>query len=218
MRFRAFRVDWDTVFISKIFVSMKRKTRVSKASKMRVCWSDWSKFHKISFSAIISYCSLEIVYAVKDCDPCGALLSTVSFQISVVTICEYNTTCQRNSVLWRTLYWPTEWASVLSQLYVSFFLNIAPAKDKTNVTLYIKWTQLRRFDLRLVSIFVWSCSGLAGRFGTCFQYSACTGAEVHFSLLVLPLLHSLWVRIDCTLPSLLDTTYFKKKVHYTAHT
>ena len=41
MRFRAFWVDWDTLFFSKIFVSAKRKTRASEASKMRACWSDW---------------------------------------------------------------------------------------------------------------------------------------------------------------------------------
>ena len=33
-----------------------------------------SKFHKKKNHFQLSYCSLEIVHAVKDCDPCGALL------------------------------------------------------------------------------------------------------------------------------------------------
>ena len=51
MRFRAFWVDWDTLFFfSKIFVSAKRKTRASEASVLvRLIVS---KFHKKSFSAI----------------------------------------------------------------------------------------------------------------------------------------------------------------------
>ena len=57
MRFRAFRVDWDTLFFSKIFVSAKRKTRASEASQMRACWSAWlyQSFIKKSFSAIILF-------------------------------------------------------------------------------------------------------------------------------------------------------------------
>ena len=34
-RFRAFWVDWGTLFFSKIFVSAKRETRASEASEMR---------------------------------------------------------------------------------------------------------------------------------------------------------------------------------------
>ena len=57
MRFRAFRVDWDTHFFSKIFVSAKRKTRASEASQMRACWSAWlyQSFINKSFSAIILF-------------------------------------------------------------------------------------------------------------------------------------------------------------------
>ena len=59
VRFRAFQVEWDTLFIFlKIFVSAKRKTRASEASKLRVCWSDWlyqSFIKKKSFSSIILF-------------------------------------------------------------------------------------------------------------------------------------------------------------------
>ena len=54
MRFRAFWVDWDTLFFQKIFVSAKNQPQ------------QW-------------YCSLEIVYAVKDCDPCIVILSITFF-------------------------------------------------------------------------------------------------------------------------------------------
>ena len=66
-------------FFSKIFVSEKRKTRVSEANKMRACWSDWLYQSFIKDHSQLSYCSLEIVYAVKDCDLGGALLSSKSF-------------------------------------------------------------------------------------------------------------------------------------------
>ena len=57
MRFRAFRVDWDPLFFSKIFVSAKRKTRASEASQMPACWSAWlyQSFIKKTFSAIILF-------------------------------------------------------------------------------------------------------------------------------------------------------------------
>ena len=78
MRFRAFRVDWDTLFFSKIFVSAKRKTLTSEASQMRACWSAWLYQSFIKNYSQLSYCSLEIVYAVKDCDSCDrALLSII---------------------------------------------------------------------------------------------------------------------------------------------
>ena len=48
--------------------------RDREASKMRACWSDWLYQSFIKNHYQLSYCSLEIVYAVKDCDHCGALL------------------------------------------------------------------------------------------------------------------------------------------------
>ena len=91
MRFRAFRVDWDTLF-SKIFVSAKRKTRASEASQMRSCWSDWLYQRIIKNHSQLSYCSLEIVYAVKDCDPCGRailLLLYIKWIDIIYTNCTY---------------------------------------------------------------------------------------------------------------------------------
>ena len=54
-------------------MSAKRKTLVSEASKIeRVVGLIVSNFRKNHSQ--LSNCSVEIVYAVKDCDPCGALL------------------------------------------------------------------------------------------------------------------------------------------------
>ena len=80
MRFRAFRVDWDTLFFSKIFVSAKHKTRASEASHLRACWSAWLYQSFIKNHSQLSYCSLEIVYAVKDCDSCGRAILLVYFK------------------------------------------------------------------------------------------------------------------------------------------
>ena len=77
MRFRAFRVDWDTLFFSKIFVSAKRKTHEQNEQDSSVLVRlIVSKFHKNHSQ--LSYYSLEIVYAVSE-----ALLSVcVSVRLS----------------------------------------------------------------------------------------------------------------------------------------
>ena len=59
----------------------ERKTRANETRNMRACWSDRLQAYQ-SFTqnqSQLSYCSLEVVYAVKDCDPCGAILSSQSF-------------------------------------------------------------------------------------------------------------------------------------------
>ena len=58
------------IFLVNIFMSAKRKTCATEASRMQACWSDllYQSFIKNHFE--LSYCSFEIVYAVKDCDPC----------------------------------------------------------------------------------------------------------------------------------------------------
>ena len=65
-------------FFRKFFVSAKRKTCSSEASKVRADWSDWLYQSFIKNHSQLSYCSSEIVYAVKDCDPCGELLLRIN--------------------------------------------------------------------------------------------------------------------------------------------
>ena len=76
MRFRAFRVDWDTLFFRKFsWARSVKRARAKRARCERVGPFDCIKVsYKNHFQ--LSYCSLEIVYAVKDCDSCGrAILS-----------------------------------------------------------------------------------------------------------------------------------------------
>ena len=61
MRFRAFWVDWDTLFFFENF--REREAQNAREQSERVGLIEC--FIKKSFS------SLEIVYAVKDCDSCG---------------------------------------------------------------------------------------------------------------------------------------------------
>ena len=67
MRFRAFWVDWDTLFFFENFrerEAQNARERSEQDASVLVLLNV-SKFHKKSFS------SLEIVYAVQDCDSCG---------------------------------------------------------------------------------------------------------------------------------------------------
>ena len=66
MRFRAFWVDWDTLFFENFRERQAQNAHERSEQDASVLVRlNVSKFHKKK-----SFSSLEIVYAVKDCDPC----------------------------------------------------------------------------------------------------------------------------------------------------
>ena len=112
-----------------------RKTRVSEASKMRACCLCWLYQSFIKNHSQLSYCSLEIVYAVKDCDPCSRaiLFATYSSQESFWMDCAVN--------MINNLWGPS--------IDKYFRLSLKPAFNRKMMTM------IKAKDIRKIDCYIW---------------------------------------------------------------
>ena len=74
MRFRAFQVDGDTLFFENFHEREAKNVRERSEQDASVLVGLIVSMIKKKNHSHLSYCSLEIVYAVKDCDSCDRAL------------------------------------------------------------------------------------------------------------------------------------------------